>query len=83
MSSCCCTQSTTVHDAGELFHSTAAFQLNFGWIVMFHKIFVKHDNLLWKPTDQALSSQCAFQIHNSQLHSLVIFKTWPDWNDTC
>ncbi len=48
--SCCCTQSTTVHDAVDNpfsctsgFHSAAAFQLNLGGL----SCFTKHDNLLW------------------------------------
>jgi hypothetical protein len=32
-----CFQSTTVHDAGELFHSTAAFQLNLVGLSCFTK----------------------------------------------
>jgi len=41
--SCCCIQSTTVRDAGELFDSAAAaFQLNLGGL----SCFTKHDNLL-------------------------------------
>ncbi len=134
VSSCCCTQSTTVHDSGELFHSagcsfsveigwilcftkslwnttnllwsqltnlfpnvhfkstvvncspwcwrafpfSSSVSVEFGWMVMIHKIFVKHDKSFVKPTDQPLP-QYAFQIHNSKLHSLVSFKTWPDW----
>jgi hypothetical protein len=63
---------------GELFHSGGcSFSVEFGWMVMLHKIFVKHVKSFVKPTDQPLH-QCAFQIHNSKLHSLVIFKTWPD-----
>jgi hypothetical protein len=66
----------------ELFHSAGcSFSVEFSWMVMLHKIFVKNDKSFVKPTDQPLP-QCAFQIHNSKLHSLVIFKTWPDWIGT-
>ncbi len=54
MSSCCCTQSTTVHDAGELFHSAAAFQLNLGGL----SSFVKHDNLIYKSKHGVRPSVC-------------------------
>jgi hypothetical protein len=49
MSSCCCTQSTTVHGAGESFsiQQAAAFQLNLvGWS-WFTKSLWNMTNLLW------------------------------------
>jgi hypothetical protein len=38
MSRCCCTQSSKVHYAGELFHSAAAFQLKFVGLSRFTKL---------------------------------------------